>query len=166
MNKKPIRLTEGDLHKIVKESVKKVLKEEFYGDDNHGENGEEYYEDTIEGEYLYDDLMSGKYDDELDDIIRGKRPIFKKWDLIPYAKERKMLIDKQYAMKNADKYDNRYRRTSNDEYLRSKNRFLPVGKVDRKRIPHTSNLNVFDYGTELDKLNKDTWMNGDKRWDF
>ena len=33
MKKNRIRLTEQDLHRIVKESVKKVIKEEFYGTD-------------------------------------------------------------------------------------------------------------------------------------
>ena len=37
MNKKLIRLTESDLHNIVKESVAKILKE-----DNYSYNGEEY----------------------------------------------------------------------------------------------------------------------------
>lgn len=37
MEKKIIRLTEQDLHKIVKESVNKILKE-----DNYSYNGEEY----------------------------------------------------------------------------------------------------------------------------
>ena len=31
MNKKLIRLTEGDLHRIVKESINRVLKEAAYG---------------------------------------------------------------------------------------------------------------------------------------
>lgn len=35
MNKKQIRLTESDLHRIIKESVKKVLREsQFMNDDN------------------------------------------------------------------------------------------------------------------------------------
>jgi hypothetical protein len=32
MAKKIIRLTENDLHKLIKESVEKILKEERYGD--------------------------------------------------------------------------------------------------------------------------------------
>lgn len=43
MNKKLIRLTESDLHKIVKESVKRILKESVFS------NNEEY-------EYDYDEM--------------------------------------------------------------------------------------------------------------
>ena len=43
MNKKLIRLTESDLHKIVKESVNRVLKEaNFRGERLHGNNPEDW----------------------------------------------------------------------------------------------------------------------------
>lgn len=48
MNKKPIRLTENDLHKIVKESVNKILNETRY--DSLGANlSDEFIEKTTEG---------------------------------------------------------------------------------------------------------------------
>ena len=43
MTKKIIRLTEGDLHKIIKESIKQILKEDF---DNM-----DYVSDIINGEF-------------------------------------------------------------------------------------------------------------------
>jgi len=44
MNKKLIRLTESDLHKIVKESVNMILKEVKYGGESlHGNNSKDWY---------------------------------------------------------------------------------------------------------------------------
>ena len=55
MAKKLVRLTESDLHKIIKESVKKVLKE-----DSYSYNGNDYrnqltqsYKDKIEKDSVY-----------------------------------------------------------------------------------------------------------------
>lgn len=49
MNKKLIRLTEGDLHRIVKESVKKILKEEEV-------NGQLFGLSKLQGRELYDSI--------------------------------------------------------------------------------------------------------------
>ena len=38
MNKKLIRLTESDLHRIVKESVKRIIREDEVSDDEYWEN--------------------------------------------------------------------------------------------------------------------------------
>ena len=53
--KKIIRLTEGDLHRIVKESVRKVLKEE-----------------SILQQQLADDAASGKLDRDMMNVRRSK----------------------------------------------------------------------------------------------
>jgi hypothetical protein len=48
MNKKRIRLTESDFHKIVKESVNKILKESSY--DSRGASlSDEFIEETTQG---------------------------------------------------------------------------------------------------------------------
>lgn len=55
MAKKLVRLTEGDLHRIIKKSVKNVLKES-YNDDMHMHN--------------YKDSMSDRYEDlSVDSIV-------------------------------------------------------------------------------------------------
>ena len=55
MNKKVIRLTENDLHKIVKESVKRILKEDIYG--KVGKRSSTFDTDNIP----YDDDYIEKY---------------------------------------------------------------------------------------------------------
>jgi hypothetical protein len=59
MNNKLIRLTESDLHRIVKQSVKKVLNEENTYTD---ENGEEYDDTSIlvELEMIYEHYYTKK----------------------------------------------------------------------------------------------------------
>lgn len=62
MNKKLIRLTESDLHRIVKESVNKILKE---NDENY------YYDDAIEALQMSDGFLGFEewypaFQDELD----------------------------------------------------------------------------------------------------
>ena len=61
MNRKLIRLTEGDLHRIVKESVKRVLREKrfgrpepFFGSEINGRSGMLYCMDSGERCVLYD----------------------------------------------------------------------------------------------------------------
>ena len=62
MNKKLIRLTESDLHRIVKESVNRILKE---NDENY------YYDDAIEALQMSDGFLDFEewypaFQDELD----------------------------------------------------------------------------------------------------
>lgn len=47
--KRKIRLTEGDRHRIVREAIKRTLKENMYTD----MDGEEWEEDDIELEFSY-----------------------------------------------------------------------------------------------------------------
>jgi hypothetical protein len=94
-NKQVIRLTESDLRKIIKESVNKVLNEAAdrfdpsdwttneYGEPTvwqYGDNDNEYYNwrkseaEVKEAEELKQDILSGKYDDDiLYDINRLNR---------------------------------------------------------------------------------------------
>ena len=56
MNKNIIRLTEGDLHRIVKESVKRIIRE--FGDNaiNSDSIGKEGYDEDEETNQFYDEL--------------------------------------------------------------------------------------------------------------
>ena len=65
MNKKLIRLTENDLHRIVKISVNKILREADEWDDY--DDGEEEYDD--DGEEEYDD---DEEEEEHDDYYRDE----------------------------------------------------------------------------------------------
>ena len=56
MNKKLIRLTESDLHKIVKRSVNKVLRESYNDDDVYMSNYRDAMSDREES-YTIDDLF-------------------------------------------------------------------------------------------------------------
>ena len=61
MEKKIIRLTENDLHNIVKESVKKIIKEYFFMTPGEDEESEAYLNndvlaDTNSDEEYYDEL--------------------------------------------------------------------------------------------------------------
>ena len=75
MNKKLIRLTESDLHKIVKESVNRVLNEvQFGGESLHGNNPE----DWAAMKYLRNDRINhegdaGLYDDDESGYFRNLR---------------------------------------------------------------------------------------------
>ena len=51
MNKKLIRLTESDLHKIVKATLNNIIKEDIWGDDDY-EDDEEMTFDDMENYYL------------------------------------------------------------------------------------------------------------------
>lgn len=87
MNKKLIRLTEGDLHKIVKESVKRILKEsddEFsYGDS----------EDLGRGRHRQTIIYNGK---EIGYLLTIEKNV-----LTP-LKEKYILPDIEYGMKSSD----------------------------------------------------------------
>jgi hypothetical protein len=52
MNKKLVRLTEGDIHRIVKESVKRILREGYVSNDGNGMVGGHYGSSTETG-YTY-----------------------------------------------------------------------------------------------------------------
>lgn len=98
--KKRIRLTEGDLHRIVKESVKKILKEDSLEDVRD------------KAEKICQRIRNGKYDNVLHKIMRqGAFEFFKidddyYWEegkmIDKAAKERKCIIDKNYAFRYGD----------------------------------------------------------------
>ena len=100
--KKRIRLTESDLHEIVKESVKRVIRE--YN---------EY--DGFEPEYDFDDDVSdiinrinrGDYDDKLDQIMKDPFGYYNDEgvDIIQAADDRKCVLDKNYAIKYGEDPD-------------------------------------------------------------
>jgi hypothetical protein len=69
MNKKLIRLTESDLHKIVRESVKRILREEIYGMPGRkisSFRGEVPYDDDYVEKYGSNEPYASNRDDELD----------------------------------------------------------------------------------------------------
>lgn len=97
MNKKHIRLTEGDLHRIIKESVKRILREQyemphFYRidmidqyDENNG------YSVCIKSK---DDLGE---DNVVDYAI--KRGIIDKWDVKEYAINVEDITNDEYELR-------------------------------------------------------------------
>ena len=112
MSKRTIRLTESDLHDIIKESVKKILKEEFdssdwttneYGEPVPWQYGDYENSRRTDRYYLSQDILNGDYDDE---ILNDWEDWYEEldddngWDstLKDAAKERKLMIDKKYAM--------------------------------------------------------------------
>ena len=89
MNKKLIRLTESDLHNIVKESVKRVLKEHNIGNIlRRLENEKKYYElDGVEmteedAQNVVSLLRQGmSMDDAISDVLNGIRDVISQgWD--------------------------------------------------------------------------------------
>lgn len=77
MNKNKIRLTESDLHRIVKESVKSVLKENAYNDDGVWE-ALDYLKQFLSAEDIIARILSrlGSFQSKkiLDDIIAVECP--------------------------------------------------------------------------------------------
>ena len=81
MNKKLIRLTESDLHRVVKESVNKVLNEVMYnGKSLHGNNPDDWkYMADVRGDEAHYDSLYGKVayevgdDDEAREAYRQSR---------------------------------------------------------------------------------------------
>jgi len=67
MNKKLIRLTEQDIHRIVKDSVNRVLREDI-DDDNYFGGGlpDRYFDDDV----INDDRISQKQIVQLDNIAK------------------------------------------------------------------------------------------------
>ena len=68
-NKKHIRLTESDLHRIIKESVNKVLNEVMYnGKSLHGNNPDDWkYMADVRGDEAYYNSLDCKIADEFGD---------------------------------------------------------------------------------------------------
>lgn len=147
MSKRTVRLTESDLHNIIKESVKKVLKEEFDPSDwTRNEYGElvpwQYgdYENSRRADryYLSQDILNGDYDDE---ILNDWEDWYEEldddngWDstLKDAAKERKLMIDKKYAM--------------NYDFPKNKNKIYDVNTIywEKERENNKNKPNVNNY---------------------
>ena len=66
MSKKIIRLTESDIHQIVKETIKNILKESYNDDDaymsNYNDAMSDYYDDIEQGELVPSFLGGKSYD--------------------------------------------------------------------------------------------------------
>lgn len=86
MAKKSVRLTEGDLHRIIKESVKKVLKEggRYNGERDHNgfPSSDEYVESV---DYVIDSIINGNRRQALE-LIRNM-DLNDRLELIQYARE-------------------------------------------------------------------------------
>lgn len=87
MKKQVIRLTEGDLHNIIKESVKKVISEmerSFPGDIPPGDE-DIYYPGDINPD-VWDSLQRGDYgepSDEIDDYAKDRIDLMANYDDFP-----------------------------------------------------------------------------------
>ena len=112
--KRRIRLTENDLHNIIKESVKKVLNEDYeFGYNEYGEPG--YYSRNYP---TYDDRIQDAacsiHDGDLDDMIWDegwyKDMMRKDEPMITQAiEDRRCYLDKDYAMNHGyERSDNFY----------------------------------------------------------
>ena len=118
MAKKIVRLTESDLHRIVKESVQKILREEWHGDkwdtledyyfnDNYGSRdiykGGKHY--RIHGPMMYPvdpnetfvfNIYTGKIEDMGKDLESARK----------YAEEVYRDYGKDYEIYNPNEYEN------------------------------------------------------------
>ena len=113
--KKRIRLSESDLHRVIKESVKRVINEHALDSDDYFYD--EFYEmdqDNSRAANIARAIERGDYDDKLDKIVKyGPGDYFdieaenQNYDWVnDAAHERKCLIDKDYAMKYGHNPDN------------------------------------------------------------
>lgn len=66
MEKQAIKLTDGDLHRIIKESVNKVLKESYNDDDTHMSNYLDAMSDRHESMSVNSILSDLKYEEGID----------------------------------------------------------------------------------------------------
>ncbi len=81
MNKNRIRITENELKQIVAESVKKVLKEEFYDFDADNDDLSQFDSIKGQGDYLrgeFDFASEGDFEDKLINQIKGSQNDLKK----------------------------------------------------------------------------------------
>ena len=120
--KKIIRLTESDLHRLIKESVKRILKEEYDENQDYNvvfnrnlENG--VYDDRILQSYKNDEDLTGLSED----IFYNELPegVLDHDDYVFYIQNslenRLKVLDKDYA-NQGELYPYSMRRLSNNEY--------------------------------------------------
>ena len=69
-NKVIIRLTESDLHRLIKESVKKIIKEETETFNDDGYSDDEYFADLHQIPDNYDELEGEAYLKDEDDMYQ------------------------------------------------------------------------------------------------
>lgn len=147
--KQLIRLTEGDLHKIIKESVNKVLKEfyhpeDIYGPDVHSWDGnphQEFYDSQrakAEKEE-YESIANGDYDHFLhDEEWMNDLPRQKYYR----ARERKRMIDPNYALHdNEDDLEYFQKGQRSGKYRQMDNDWREL--EDKKSMQHAKDMLSF-----------------------
>ena len=83
MKKNRIRLTESHLHNIIKESVKRVLKETRF---DYIDLDPYEHDKMIDNDYhsraerAYDEIMNGVYDDKVPQWASGERDVYNDLD--------------------------------------------------------------------------------------
>ena len=91
--KQVIRLTESDLHRIIKESVNQVLNEET-------KNSKDPYDIVFLSDYTPKDIIDGQFDDMIwDDKWCDEMDYYGGVEYVSAIVQRKMILDKDYAMK-------------------------------------------------------------------
>lgn len=162
MKKNRIRLTESKLHGIIKESVKRVLKE-MYSDLDPYEDLDPYdYEKMMDndyrerGEQAYFDIMNGVYDDLVPQWASGERSVYDDLDLDidlggedlqDAVNDRDFVIDKSSALK--------YGRNPSD-YPSEKKRF-------ETKYPKDENPNIKNRRNTSDVLSDEYWEDKEMR---
>ena len=111
MSKNRIRLTESQLHNIIKESVKRVLKETRF---DYIDLDPYEYDKMIDNDYrsraerAYDEIRNGVYDDKVPQWASGERDVYDDLDLDidlggeglqDAVNDRNFVIDKSSALK-------------------------------------------------------------------
>lgn len=149
--KRRIRLTESDLHRIIKESVNRVLNEDYeFGYNEYGEPGyysRNYptYNDRIQDIAL--SIHEGDSDDMIwdedwyEDMMRKDEPM-----ITQAIEDRRCYLDKNYAMNHGDE--------RNDNIYNNKDRMSIYQKFDR--VPYEKIFKSKDAEKKIkdEKLNK------------
>lgn len=149
--KRRIRLTENDLHRIIKESVNRVLNEDYeFGYNEYGEPGyysRNYptYNDRIQDIAL--SIHEGDSDDMIwdedwyEDMMRKDEPM-----ITQAIEDRRCYLDKNYAMNHGDE--------RNDNIYNNKDGMSIYQKFDR--VPYEKIFKSKDAEEKIrdEKLNK------------
>lgn len=120
MKKKAVQLNEAQLKKIIKESVSRVLAEEFYG---YGENGEMETYEGVHGrlDQALSELMQeyGFTGQEISSTLAGRSASNSKLQAVRDAIAEKLGGDREDAMKKATKIVLAWKRDFKDENARA-----------------------------------------------
>ena len=158
MNKNRIRLTEAHLHNVIKESVKRVLKEMRF---DYIDLDPYDYEKMMDNDYYARDeqasfdIMNGVYDDLVPQWASGERSVYDDLDLnIDYSGsitddvlDRLFIIDKSAALK--------YGKNPSD-YPRDKKHF-------ETKYPKDGNPNIKNRRNASDVLSDEYWEDKEMR---